>query len=421
MKNIDKEKVVKQSKPLQESEKKWKTLVQNIPDLILILSHDHTIVTINHTFGKADNTNVIGTVVYKYIENQYVNVLKNAINESFDTRNVYSCEILGLNPGGTFTSWYEIRIAPIINNDYVETVLLICRDISDRKKIEKELLRVYEAVDSSSDAIGMSDPSGSHFYQNRAFTELFEYTVDEVEEMGGGIALYKDEKTANDVFDNIMSGRSWTGEIEMVSKSGRGFPVNLRADAIRDSKDNIIGLIGLHTDITERKEIEKRLKEMTIKDDLTGLYNRRGFFSLADQQLKLATRSNSKLYLFYHDVDNMKWINDTYGHRVGDQALIDTSSILKECFRESDIIARIGGDEFVVLTQDVPSGNVEDLTERLYKRLDEFNKKAKQNYNLSISVGISCFNPSSPCSLDLLLTLADGMMYKEKRNKSKVV
>ncbi len=415
-------KVVKQVNPLQESEKKWKTLVQNIPDLILILSHDHTIITINHTFGKTDYTNVIGTIVYKYIEYQYVNILKNVINESFDTKKVCSCEILGLNVNGSFTSWYEIRIAPIMNgDDHVETVLLICRDISDRKQIEKELLRVYEAVDSTSDAIGMSDPSGLHFYQNRAFSELFEYTVDEVGEIGGGPALYKDEKTANDVFESIMNGKSWTGEIEMVSKSGRGFPVNLRADAIRDSNGNIIGLIGLHTDITERKEIEKKLKEMTIKDDLTGLYNRRGFFSLADQHLKLATRSSSKLYLFFYDVDNMKWINDTYGHKVGDQALIDASILLTECFRESDIIARIGGDEFVVLTQDVHPGNIEDLTKRLNKRLDEFNKKTKQNYNLSISVGISCFNPSNPCSLDLLLSLADGLMYKEKRNKTKVV
>ena len=104
-------------------------------------------------------------------------------------------------------------------------------------------------------------------------------------------------------------------------------------------------MTGLSTDNTERKWAEEKLREMSLMDDLTGLYNRRGFLTLATQQLKIAHRLKQGLALFYLDLDRMKWINDTLGHREGDRALIDTASILRNTFRASDIVARIGGDE----------------------------------------------------------------------------
>jgi len=139
------------------------------------------------------------------------------------------------------------------------------RDITDRKKAEEALRRRTKAVDSASDAISMSDPQGHHFYQNTAFTDLFEYTAEELEAAGGGPAVYADPDVARDVFENIMNGKSWSGEIEMLSKSGRKFPVDLRADAIKDDKGEIIGLIGVHTDITGRKQAEEAIKESAEK------------------------------------------------------------------------------------------------------------------------------------------------------------
>jgi PAS domain S-box-containing protein len=138
---------------------------------------------------------------------------------------------------------------------------MIIRDITDRKRFEEMFLRINKAVESSSDAIGMSSAQGHHFYHNKAFTELFEYTPEELEAAGGGQAAYADKSVARKVFDTIMSGGSWSGEVEMISKSGRKFPVELRADAITDESGNIIGLVGVHTDITERKRTEDALRE----------------------------------------------------------------------------------------------------------------------------------------------------------------
>ncbi len=140
-------------------------------------------------------------------------------------------------------------------------------DITEHKQVEKELQRISKAVESASDAIGMSDPRGNHFYHNSAFTELFGYTAKELDAAGGPTVVYADKSVARELFYNIMSGRSWSGDIEMVSKSGRKFPASVRADAIKDEAQNIIGLIGIVTDITERKEKDSIIQEGSDRYD----------------------------------------------------------------------------------------------------------------------------------------------------------
>ena len=166
------------------------------------------------------------------------------------------------------------------------------------------------------------------------------------------------------------------------------------------------------------REGEKVLLTLSLTDELTDLYNRRRFFVLAEQYLKLAIRSKKRLLLFYLDMDDLKSINDRFGHNDGDQALIALGSILKKTFRESDIIARIGGDEFVVLLESTDE-NDEILITRLHENIKNYNAEVSQNYKLSVSVGVADFNPEHPVSIDELLSKADALMYAQKRKRRK--
>lgn len=159
---------------------------------------------------------------------------------------------------------------------------------------------------------------------------------------------------------------------------------------------------------------QEELKKLSITDELTGLLNRRGFFAIAKKHCKIASRTNLNFSLVYIDFDGMKFINDEYGHQEGDAALIDTAKILKESFRSSDIIARIGGDEFVAITMETPETDFGLLTKRLRANLEYHNKKTNKPYVLSLSLGFSRFSPDKPCSIDELISKADKFMYKNK-------
>ena len=145
-------------------------------------------------------------------------------------------------------------------------------------------------------------------------------------------------------------------------------------------------------DLTERHRLQAELRRMSVTDDLTGLNNRRGFFMLAEQEMKLARRLKKDLLLVFVDLDDFKSINDTHGHHVGDQALAETADILRTTFRESDVLARLGGDEFVALAMFSPEETDDVIETRLHQTLAEHNGRAGRRYALSISTGMARFD-----------------------------
>jgi diguanylate cyclase (GGDEF)-like protein len=169
----------------------------------------------------------------------------------------------------------------------------------------------------------------------------------------------------------------------------------------------------------ENSRLFGQIQNLAIIDDMTGLYNRRGFFTLAEQQIKLAGRLNHSILLVFIDMDKLKHINDEFGHQQGDLALIDVARLLKQSFRNSDIIARIGGDEFVVLAISANGGDATVLINRLHKKMAELNNSGANPYHISLSIGTSAWLPGGPINLDDLLARADAQMYQNKRRHHK--
>lgn len=180
-------------------------------------------------------------------------------------------------------------------------------------------------------------------------------------------------------------------------------------------------VMEIFQDITERKHLEVKLRSMSLKDDLTKLYNRRGFLELVAQQLKIAERHKKDTGVLFIDLDNMKFINDNFGHREGDVALMTLSVVLKKACRDSDIIARIGGDEFVVFGMGLNRKSSEHLISRIRKELIRYaDKKIKLPYVFSVSIGTAYSSPRRPRLIDALIEEADRLMYREKKNKRKM-
>jgi diguanylate cyclase (GGDEF)-like protein len=171
--------------------------------------------------------------------------------------------------------------------------------------------------------------------------------------------------------------------------------------------------------VREREETLLRnaelLQTLSLIDELTQLRNRRGFFELAQQALKVAQREHYSMGVFFMDLNGLKRINDTLGHQAGDQALRDTAEVLRATFRSSDILARIGGDEFVAMAHVHSTQDLHALSGRLREHLQEFNKLHRRPYPLNISVGMTLVDIPTEEDLESLLARADAAMYEEKR------
>ena len=165
----------------------------------------------------------------------------------------------------------------------------------------------------------------------------------------------------------------------------------------------------------QRQRMQAELRALALVDQLTGLHNRRGFLELAQQQLKIANRTKNGMLLLFADFDDLKAINDMFGLSEGDLALTEIAQVFQETFRASDIVARIGGDEFVVLAIDACENSAEALASRLQRNLEVHNAREDRAYELSLSVGTAYYDPESPCSVDELLVRADARMYEQKQ------
>ena len=176
----------------------------------------------------------------------------------------------------------------------------------------------------------------------------------------------------------------------------------------------------LQLELAERTKLEEKLHAASITDELTGLLNRRGFLILAQKHFELAERNKKTFAILFLDLNGMKKINDEFGHREGDRALIDVSHVLKRTFRKADIIARIGGDEFTILLADISDVTTEEtVAQHIHDNLNACNSETKRGYKLSVSMGMVYYDPERPCPVEELLDEADELMYEHKNSAHK--
>jgi len=303
-------------------------------------------------------------------------------------------------------------------------IIGILKDMTQRLRAEEELEQLRNFSDSTvqtmTEGLVLTDSDGRFTFVNPAAARMLGYTPSEMVDRDVVSFVPKDQHAIlRREDDKRTKGISDRYELVFLHKDGsrRTFLVS---GGPRIHGTQFGGTLAVLTDITDRKAMEEEIEALSLRDELTTLYNRRGFLTLAEQQLKTANRLKKKVALLYLDMDNLKRINDSGGHKMGDRALAEIAFILKKSFREADIVGRLGGDEFSVLAMETNRPlDPGTLVNRLREKLEHFNARssAEAGFTLSISLGVFTREPDDTATVEEMLSRADVLMYDEKRAK----
>ncbi len=304
-------------------------------------------------------------------------------------------------------------------------------EIAERKRIEnalkeseERLRRMVNAVTAYTYSIEVRDGQAVETKHSMGCFPLTGYMPDDYNAspyLWHDMIHEDDRQMVKKAIKKLLSGQDVPSiEHRLIRRDGKVVWVRNTMVPHRDETGQVIRYDGLIEDIAKRKNIEEELRAASIIDDLTGLHNRRGFLAIAQQQLKIATRLKRSLLFFFIDLDDMKLINDDCGHAEGDMALIRSARVLKASFRESDIIGRMGGDEFAVLAFEGDNeGSAERINARIQSNVDAENLRQPSKYTLSLSIGISRYDPACSAAVEDLLAKADALMYDQKQKRKK--
>lgn len=408
-----------------------KRIVEDLPDLICRYKPDTTITFVNEAYAKYFGKSVedlIGTSFLELVPSDAWEYVKAKI-ASFDIDSpVVTMEHQVITDDGQ-PRWQLWRDRALFDESgKLVEIQSIGQDITERKLMEEALRKseekfrqmaenikeVFWLFDWTEQKVIYVSPSYKDIW-GRSAQDLYDRYDEWVESIHP-----EDVDFARKSFEKVVqTGGGEERDYRIVRPDGTVRWISDKAYAIYDEDGKIFRIAGTAEDITERKLMDEELKALSLTDELTGLYNRRGFSALAKQQLKMANRLKRGIFVLYADIDNLKQINDTFGHNEGDRVLIETSDILRNNFRDSDIIARVSGDEFLIIPVGAAGDNIEIVTTRLQECIDVHNAKNPRSYKLSLSAGLAYYDPENPISVDELIFQADKAMYEQKRRKQK--
>lgn len=322
------------------------------------------------------------------------------------------------------TRHVSVKIVSYPNENMQYVLMAMLKDVTKEKQAKRQLLGEKEKYRqernfldnifiNSPDAIVIVDEHGRFTRWNNKAAQLFGYRFEELKGKKA-FQLYADsgamEKMLNQLKEN---GSVQDYEIDFISKDGTPVPCTISISMLYDENQKKIGSLSIIRNLSEWKTVEEKLRYMSFHDSLTGVYNR-AFFE--EEMERLASGRHLPLGIIICDIDRLKVVNDSLGHQKGDELIQKTADILKKSFRSSDIIARIGGDEFAVL---LPHGNqdtVKNCINRIREETEKSNKQTRENEHLSISIGYA-IRKELPLDTRALFKEADDNMYVEKFRK----
>jgi diguanylate cyclase (GGDEF)-like protein/PAS domain S-box-containing protein len=410
-----------------------RAVIDGMPDAVLVVGRDRQFIVINNAarllFGDAlgsrlDERWPETLHAYAADGSRLLDPNECALTRALAGELVDAFRILLRGPHRSESLYLSATSRPIRDESGAITAsLAVFRDVTETRRVERARQHSEERFRRLSEATfeGITlTVDGIVLDSNETFARMFGYEPEEV--LGRDATDFATQAGGVAVTAHSEAESTETYEAMGLRKDGTELPVELRGRMVE--VDNIRLRITAIRDITERKRTEAKLAEqaealraMAIHDELTGLYNRRGFQELGGQQLRLADREDRPMALVFADVNGLKQINDQLGHEQGDQVIRDAARVLSRVARSADLVARLGGDELVVLASGLTAENVPTFDARLAAAIDEHNATAGRPYALSMSFGVSYRTPRSPRALEELVAEADQLMYVQKRER----
>ncbi len=327
-------------------------------------------------------------------------------------------EILHYRPDGT-PYWIELDMTPSSDAEgHVTGFIALIRDITTRRTADRERQQLAAAMAVTADGIAITGVSGALEFVNHAFARMHGCKSSDLLQTPWAALYEPDEaqRLVREAIPEVTQVGFWQGEATGRHHDGCTYPQELSLTLLPHG-----GLVAVARDISDRKASEERLRHLSVRDELTSLYNRRGFLEQADSILKLSARQGVPCALLYGDLDSFKSVNDGFGHDAGDAALKTIADILTRTFRETDLVARLGGDEFTILAIDVRPDDLTIILDRINEAVARSNAERQGSldtgWHLGISLGVAYFDPDAPEHVETLLRTADEAQYEQKRQR----
>ena len=352
------------------------------------------------------------------------------VRTALETWQSVRAETLNYRKDGT-TYWNEFEIVPIANEKgWFTHWVSVQRDITERKRAEEKLVLASCVFTHSREGIVITDADGLIVDVNEAFTRITGYAKEEVRGQNPRLlgSSRQDKSVYTSMWQNLRDKGHWSGEVWNQRKSGEVYAESLAVSVVRDGLGLVRQYVGMFTDISERKTLEEKLRQLAFYDPLTGLPNRRLLDERFSQGVLKSKRSGLYGALMLLDLDNFKQINDQHGHDAGDLLLIEATRRLTTCVREVDTVARLGGDEFVVLLGKLDSDEAVSIqqargvAEKILAILSApyqltvvqaGQRDTTVEHHCSASIGVVVFI-NNECSQTEALKRADAAMYQAK-------
>lgn len=406
---------------LRESENRYKTLVDSVPDAILLLRDG----VIQHCNERA--ASLFGLSSAELTGQRLTELSAGRASGSGDSSYSLEARLAQQKASGQLAFEWNFRrtsgeiiatevILDSVVLDSATQVLAIIRDITDRKQAEQRIRFQASLLDQVHNAVLATDSKGRIVYWNRFASLLYLWPA----ELALGrvfselIVPDEDQERIEEIRQSLADTHTWEGELELKRRDGSSFPASLSLSAVLDEAGQFAGYVGIASDITERKLVERKLEHNAFHDALTGLPNRMLFADRLSHSIARSTREGGRYAVMMLDLDRFKVINDSLGHLIGDELLIQFSRRVESCLRPQDTLARLGGDEFTILLEDLHhSGDATRVAERIHEKMAQPFLLGGNEIYTSASIGIA-FGTANYKEPSQALRDADIAMYRAK-------